>query len=47
MKRFLELFRKKVLIDRNAYLMNKLLQGIHEVFLENKLQDAIIKHTHL
>ena len=47
MKRFLELFRKKVLIDRNAYLMTELIQDIHEVSLENGLQDAIIKHTHL
>ena len=47
MKRFLELFRKKVLIDRNAYLMTELIQDIHEVSLENGLQDAIIKHIHL
>ena len=47
MKRFLELFREKVLIDRTAYLMTKLIHGIHEASLENKLQNAIIKHTHL
>ena len=27
--------------------MTELIQDIHEVFLENGLQDAIIKHTHL
>ena len=38
MKRFLELFCKKVLIDRNVYLMTELLmQDIHEVSLENGL----------
>ena len=47
MKRFLELFRKKVLIDGNVYLMTELIQDIHEVSVENELQDAIIKHTHL
>ena len=47
MKRFLELFCKKILIGRNAYLMAELIQDIHEVSLENGLQDAIIKHTHL
>ena len=47
MKIFLELFRKKVLIDTNAYLMTELIQDIQEVSLENSLQDAIIKHTHL
>ena len=47
MKRYLELFRKKVLIDRNAYLMTELIQDIHKVSLENGRQDAIIKHTHL
>ena len=47
MKKFLELFRKTVLIDRNAYLMIELIQDIHEVSPENGLQDAIIKHTHL
>ena len=47
MKRFLELFRKKVLIDGNAYLMTKLIQDIDEVSVENEVQDAIIKYTHL
>ena len=47
MKIFLELFRKKVLIDRNGYLMTELIQDIHEVSLENGLEDAMIKHTHL
>ena len=47
MTRFLELFRKKVLIDRNAYLMTELIQDIKEVSLENGLQDTFIKHTHL
>ena len=47
MKRFLELVRKKVLIDWNAYLMTELIRDIHEVFLENRLKDAIIKHIHL
>ena len=47
MKRFLELFCKKVLTDRNACLMTELIQDIHEVSLENGRQDAIIKHTHL
>ena len=47
MKRFLELFRKKVLIDGNAYLMTELIQDIDEVSVENELQDAIIKYTHL
>ena len=38
MKRFLELFCKKVIIDRNLYLMTELLiQDIHEVSLENGL----------
>ena len=46
MKRFLELFRKKVLIDGNAYFMTELIQDIDEVSVENELQDAIIKHTH-
>ena len=27
--------------------MTELVQEIHEVFLENRLQDAIIKHTRL
>ena len=26
--------------------MTELIEDIHEVFLENGLQDAIIKHTH-
>ena len=47
MKRFLELFRKEKLFDRNTYLMTELIQDIHEVSLENGLQDAIIKHIHL
>ena len=47
MKRFLKLFREKVLIDRNAYLMTELIQDIHKVSVENGLQDAIIKHNHL
>ena len=47
MKRFLELFRKEKLFDRNMYLMTELIQDIHEVSLENGLQDAIIKHIHL
>ena len=47
MKRFLEFFRKKELIDRNTYLMTALIQGIHEVSLENGLQHTIIKYTHL
>ena len=46
-KKCLELFSKKVLIDRNAFFMSELIQGIHEVSLENGLQDAIIKHAHL
>ena len=46
MKIFLELFRK-VLINRNAYLMTELIQDIHEVSYENRLQDATIKHNHL
>ena len=46
-KRFLELFRKKVLIERNSYLMNELIQDIHEVSRENKLQDTIRKHINL
>ena len=37
MKKFLDLFHKKVLIDRNAYLMTELVQDIHEVSLENGL----------
>ena len=37
-KRSLELFRKKVLLDRNVYLMTELLQDVHEVSLENGLQ---------
>ena len=41
MKKILELFRKKVLIDRNAYLMTELIQDIHKVSLENGLKDAI------
>ena len=36
MKRFLELFCKKVLIDRNAYLKTELIKDIHEVSLENR-----------
>ena len=47
MKRFLELFRKKVLIDRIVYLMTEPIHDIHEVLLESELQDAIIKHAHL
>ena len=47
MKRFSELFRKKALIDRNAYLMTELIQDIYEVSLENGLQHAIINHAHL
>ena len=46
-KRFLELFRKKVLIERNSYLMNELIQDIYEVSLESKLQDTIRKHIDL
>ena len=34
MKGFFELFRKKTLIDRNAYLMTELIQDIHKVSLE-------------
>ena len=47
MKIFLELFRKKVHIERNSYLMNELIQDIHEVSRENKLQDTIRKHINL
>ena len=47
MKIFSEVVRKKVLIDRNAYLMTELIQDIHEVFLEKRYKDAIIKHKHL
>ena len=47
MKRFLELLRKKVLVDRNACLMTELIQDIHEVSLGDELQDAVRKHTHL
>ena len=34
MKGFFELFRKKTLIDRNAYLMTELIQDIDKVSLE-------------
>ena len=34
MKGFFEVFRKKTLIDRNAYLMTELIQDIHKVSLE-------------
>ena len=38
MKRFLELLCKKVIIDKNLYLMTELLiQDIHEVSLEKGL----------
>ena len=47
MKIFFELFRKKVHIERNSYLMNELIQDIHEVSRENKLQDTIRKHINL
>ena len=34
MKGFFKLFRKKTLIDRNAYLMTELIQDIDKVSLE-------------
>ena len=41
MKIFENYFVKKVDIEKNSYLMNELIQDIHEVSLENKLQDTI------
>ena len=43
MKRFLELFRKKELMDRNTYLMTAPIQGIHEVSFKKKTCQRIRK----
>ena len=40
------IFRKRVLIDKNSYLKTELIQDIHEVSIENGLQDAFIKRNH-
>ena len=37
----------EILIAKNAYLTTELIQHIHEVSLENGLQDSIIKDNHL